>query len=246
MKRDAFHDNGGSRSSIAAPVPPKGSSIVVLTDLDGTLLDHDTYDWHAAQSALDLCRLRNIPVVLVSSKTRAEMDVLRRTLALADPFISENGGGIFFPGEMAESPPQQAQPERGLWKWTLGSPYGDVVSALKRIRKRLKWKIAGFADMSVDEISTHTGLDRASARLAAMREPFRWEGASATFTEKATRAGPSMNCWPGTVAGAGILYPSVWGTAPTISPCSNGWTFRSLSVQPRNTPTWGKGSLEFE
>ena len=170
MKRDAFHDNGGSRSSIAAPVPPKGASIVVLTDLDGTLLDHDTYDWHAAQSALDLCRLRNIPVVLVSSKTRAEMDVLRRTLALAAPFISENGGGIFFPGEMAESPPQQARPERGLWKWTLGSPYGDVVSALKRIRKRLKWKIAGFADMSVDEISTHTGLDRASARLAAMRE----------------------------------------------------------------------------
>ena len=170
MKKDAFHDNGGSQSSIAAPRPSNGSFVVVLTDLDGTLLDHDTYEWKAAQSALDACRSRDVPVVLVSSKTRAEMDVVRRDLALSAPFVSENGGGVFFPRKIAYSPPEQAQLESDLWKWTLGSPYEDVVSALKRIRKRLHWKITGFADMSVDEICKHTGLDRASARLAAKRE----------------------------------------------------------------------------
>jgi len=70
---------------------------LIFTDLDGTLLDHDTYGWEEALPALDLCRRLGVPVILVSSKTRAEMDVLQNRLGLSAPFISENGGGIFFP-----------------------------------------------------------------------------------------------------------------------------------------------------
>ena len=70
---------------------------VVFTDLDGTLLDHDTYGWEEARPALERCKRLFIPIVLVSSKTRAEMDHLRVKLSISSPFISENGGGIFFP-----------------------------------------------------------------------------------------------------------------------------------------------------
>ncbi len=144
--------------------------IVVFTDLDGTLLDHDTYGWEEALPALDLCKKLFIPIVLVSSKTRAEMDPLRFKLSINAPFISENGGGVFFPGDTTEVPPPDAFLDGDLWKWSLGLPYADLIRELDGIRNELGWDIKGFSDMKVDDISDLTGLDRGSARLAAMRE----------------------------------------------------------------------------
>ncbi len=69
---------------------------IIFTDLDGTLLDHDTYAWKEAEPALDLCKTLKVPVILASSKTRAEMETIRREMSISDPFIAENGGGIFF------------------------------------------------------------------------------------------------------------------------------------------------------
>ena len=40
---------------------------------------------------------RGIPLILVSSKTRDEIEVIRQALVNHAPFIVENGGGIFFP-----------------------------------------------------------------------------------------------------------------------------------------------------
>ena len=143
---------------------------MVFTDLDGTLLDHDTYRWDEAEPALALCASRDVPVILVSSKTRAEINVLRRELGLASPFISENGGGIFFPPESVIQVPPDALLDDDLFKWSLGSSYRDVVAALQEIRDELRWDIRGFADMTVDEISRLTGLEPEKASLAARRE----------------------------------------------------------------------------
>ncbi len=149
-----------------APVP----CVVIFTDLDGTLLDHDTYGWEEAKPALNLCKALKVPLILVSSKTRAEMDVLRHELALTSPFISENGGGIFFPEEGSHPVPPDGVVEDGLWKWSLGLPYQSLVKALREIRDELGWKIRGFSDMSPEEISDLTGLDLESSRLASLRE----------------------------------------------------------------------------
>ncbi|MCD6296256.1 MAG: HAD-IIB family hydrolase [Deltaproteobacteria bacterium] len=144
--------------------------IVVFTDLDGTLLDHDTYGWDEALPALGRCKRFFIPIVLVSSKTRAEMDQLRRKLSISAPFISENGGGIFFPCDTIKEPPPDALLDGDLWKWSLGLPYAHLIRGLNEIRDELGWDIKGFSDMSIDDISDLTGLDKKSARLAAMRE----------------------------------------------------------------------------
>lgn len=45
---------------------------LIFTDLDGTLLDHDTYGYGEAREALDYIKRRRIPLILCSSKTRAE------------------------------------------------------------------------------------------------------------------------------------------------------------------------------
>jgi len=143
---------------------------LIFTDLDGTLLDHVTYEWKEALPALNRCKESHIPVILVSSKTRAEIDLLRRKLSLSAPFISENGGGIFFPGKTFEEPPQGASFDKGLWRWSLGLPYGQLVKGIREIREELGWSIKGFSDMSADEISRLTGLDEETSKLAAQRE----------------------------------------------------------------------------
>ncbi|MGD9319222.1 MAG: HAD-IIB family hydrolase [Desulfobacteraceae bacterium] len=144
--------------------------VVIFTDLDGTLLDHDSYEWKEAKPALNLCKQLQVPLILVSSKTRAEMDVLRHELGLTSPFISENGGGIFFPEEGSHPVPPDAVLQDCLWKWSLGWPYDLLIKSLREIRDELGWKIRGFSDMSLEEISDLTGLDLESSRLASLRE----------------------------------------------------------------------------
>jgi mannosyl-3-phosphoglycerate phosphatase len=144
--------------------------ILIFTDLDGTLLDHVTYEWKEALPALNRCKESHIPVILVSSKTRAEIDLLRRKLSLSAPFISENGGGIFFPDNTFEEPPQGAFFDRGFWIFSLGIPYVQLVKGIAEIREELGWDIKGFSDMSSHEISRLTGLDEETSKLAAQRE----------------------------------------------------------------------------
>ena len=151
------------------------SFYLIFTDLDGTLLDHDTYSWKEAEPAFDLCKRLRVPVILVSSKTSSEIDLIRRRLSLSYPFISENGGGIFFPEEIIKSLPDGILPEKGLWKWPLGIAYDHLIGVLRQIRNELGWNIRGFSDMTIEEISSLTGLDYDSSCLAANRdfdEPF--------------------------------------------------------------------------
>jgi len=147
-----------------------GPRPIIFTDLDGTLLDHQTYAWKKALPALNLCKRLEIPVVLVSSKTRAEMDKIRRNLSLEAPFISENGGGIFFPKKTAFDPPAGSSLDGDLWKLSLGLAYDLLVEGLKEIRNELGLNIKGFSDMSIREISQVTGLGLEDCESAAMRE----------------------------------------------------------------------------
>ncbi|HHU7986588.1 TPA: HAD-IIB family hydrolase, partial [Escherichia coli] len=47
--------------------------LLVFSDLDGTLLDSHSYDWQPAAPWLSRLHEANIPVILCSSKTSAEM-----------------------------------------------------------------------------------------------------------------------------------------------------------------------------
>ena len=167
------------------------TTIIIFTDLDGTLLDHNSYEWEEAKPALDICKLNHVPVIPVSSKTRAEMDILIHKLGLSSPFISENGGGIFFPKKEADRLPPGTFFAVNLWKCSLGVPYELLVTALGEIREELGWDIQGFSEMNAKEISHLTGLDPDSARLAAMREydePFIVKGRKKVDTDTLSEA----------------------------------------------------------
>ena len=163
--------------------------IVIFTDLDGTLLHPKTYSFDAALPALNLIEEKKIPLILCSSKTRAEIEGCKKRLGNYQPFISENGGGIFIPeGYFSKNLSQLSfykGGERGFFKRldgqhviVLGKPYEEIRQAFSDLRERLKIKVKGFGDMSAEDIAELTGLSFEEALLARMRdfsEPFIFE-----------------------------------------------------------------------
>ena len=45
---------------------------VIFTDLDGSMLDAETYSFQAARPALQKLKKKQVPIILCTSKTRAE------------------------------------------------------------------------------------------------------------------------------------------------------------------------------
>lgn len=153
------------------------SKTIIVSDLDGTLLDSSSYSFKAALPALARVRELGIPVILCSSKTRAEIEVCRHRLNNDHPFIVENGGGIFIPEGYFSDPPE-AERLDGYSLISLGTPYSKVLNSFAELRRRLPVKVRGFSDMSADEVAKLTGLSPAEARLAKQRdfdEPFVFE-----------------------------------------------------------------------
>lgn len=143
---------------------------VIFTDLDGTLLDHDSYSWRAAEPALRQLRARGIPVVLCTSKTRAEVLPLREELRLRDPFVAENGGAVYIPRNHFPFALPTARVEAGFQVLELGQRYQKLVRALDEAAKTSGVQVRGFNHMSEREVAQVCGLKRPAARLARRRE----------------------------------------------------------------------------
>jgi mannosyl-3-phosphoglycerate phosphatase len=138
-------------------------NLVVFTDLDGTLLDHDSYQWTAARPALERLALLKIPIVLASSKTAAEVRRLQRAMSLTHhPAIVENGAGVI-----------------GLRDGTEPSTYTSLRAALAALPNDLCAMFRGFGDMDATEVVGLTGLALDAAKDAKARdfsEPGIWSG----------------------------------------------------------------------
>ncbi|NWG01833.1 MAG: HAD-IIB family hydrolase [Syntrophaceae bacterium] len=152
---------------------------VIFTDLDGTLLDRNTYTFEPAQSALQRIRQKDIPLVLTSSKTRAEIEGYRSKLENSHPFISENGGAVFIPkGYFSFRFPYDRETDH-FFVLELGVFYPRIIDVLASIKKETGISIKGFSDLTEKEISSICGLDLKEAGYAKKREydePFFLEG----------------------------------------------------------------------
>ena len=72
----------------------ENSSVWVVSDVDGTLMDH-SYDLSPARETIKKLQKLFIPVILCTSKTASEVKVIRKELNLKDPYIVENGAAIY-------------------------------------------------------------------------------------------------------------------------------------------------------
>ena len=151
--------------------------LIIFSDLDGTLLDHDDYRWQAAGPALGRLKDAGIPLVLNSSKTMPEIRALREELGNIDPFIVENGAAVIIPAHALGNAEEEVV--------NFGATRDRVLEVLG-VQRRRGARFKGFNDMSADELAAETGLDPAAAGRAKERlgtEPLIWQGTEEELAE---------------------------------------------------------------
>ncbi|MCI0511571.1 mannosyl-3-phosphoglycerate phosphatase [Chromohalobacter marismortui] len=153
---------------------------LVFTDLDGTLLDHDSYTWQPAAAWLSRLAEADVTVIPTTSKTREELLSLRDELGLtATPFIAENGAVIGLPArwQHARLDRDPSAPD-GLIVKTPSLDIGFIRRRLAVLRERLDVRFRGMGDLSLDTVCELTALSADKARQALAREgsePLLWD-----------------------------------------------------------------------
>jgi len=138
----------------------ENSSVWVVSDVDGTLMDH-SYDLSPAKETIKKLQKLSIPVILCTSKTASEVKVIRKDLDLTDPYIVENGAAIY--GE-------SLQKVNG--KIILGKKYETLEEILNLISKEIDFfnkNNITFVKLSDSILRTSTASINASSILNQWR-----------------------------------------------------------------------------
>ncbi|MEN9328351.1 MAG: hypothetical protein RI947_1159 [Candidatus Parcubacteria bacterium] len=152
-------------------------NIAIYTDLDGTLLDeHGSIE--SVKSSIEIIKQAQLPLIFVTSKTYAEIEVLHTHLGMWGrmPFIVENGGAIYIPSSLfdakmvSQSTGYKPTIDEHFLKITLGESYNTVRTALFQAAAKAGYNVKGIGDMSVDEFASYTGLSHDLAARAKQRE----------------------------------------------------------------------------
>lgn len=125
----------------------------VFTDLDGTFLDHHSYDCEAAIPVVRKLASAGIPVFSVSSKTLAEQKALFDSQGLFDGYVAENGGVVWYRDTLH----------------VLGPTQLEIAQARDAIEQMLGHEVPSFRIQYIEQVIQATGLDRESAALACQR-----------------------------------------------------------------------------
>lgn len=169
-------------------MPTSDDPLIIISDLDGTLLDHYTHQWTPAQAWLTRLNEYQIPVVLCSSKTAAEIIALQREFALEGlPFIAENGAVIGLDTRWSGHPDYP--------RLVTGTGHDAILPILHNLRNEKGYKFTGISDVDEHTFAEWSGLTPKMATMAKQQEASEtliWRDDDeklASFTEELARAG---------------------------------------------------------
>lgn len=143
---------------------------IFFTDLDGTLLDHHSYDYSPARPALNQLKQEHVPLILSTSKTAAEIIPFRLEIDNQDPFIVENGGGIFIPEGYFSSIPIETRKVGRFLSISHAPSYNQLQASLALLADQHNLKVESFAEMTPSRLSEISGLSEDHAQLSLQRE----------------------------------------------------------------------------
>jgi mannosyl-3-phosphoglycerate phosphatase len=158
------------RNAPAEPAVSSARRLVVVTDIDDSLLEPGALALPSERAALDFLSVRGIPLVINSSRTHAEIERIQETLRLLTPSISEHGSALFIPPGSFPSIPDRAARAVGGHVIEFGRPYHEVVDAVRAASRELGMEIVGFADLTIEDAARELGVTDVEAQLAKLRE----------------------------------------------------------------------------
>lgn len=144
--------------------------LIIFTDLNDTLLDRN-YDFSAARPALEKIWEYEIPLIITTSKTRAQAEIYRSRLNITHPLIVENGAAVYFP---LGSFPTGRLPAGSInvddeFVFELSRKVDFLVPQLKSAAEETGAEIEMIFDMPTEKIMDLTGMSEAESELARKR-----------------------------------------------------------------------------
>ena len=144
---------------------------LIFTDMDGTLLDHNTYSFAAAEPTLKKLEGANIPVIPTTSKTFVELLALHQTLSLNGPFIVENGAAAYIPHGFFKKKPAGTVWQDGFWCKSFTSSKMYWLKLLEKVKPDFQDEFTHFSEMTIEDI-----CDATRAAQRQFGEPVLWKG----------------------------------------------------------------------
>jgi mannosyl-3-phosphoglycerate phosphatase len=157
----------------------RSEKVLIFSDLDGTLLDHYTYQANDAFDTISKLKVADIPIILNTSKTRAELANIQAELALDTPFIIENGAAVFIPKTTFSKQPADTTEVDHYWVKSFASSRKYWLELLETVCADFKHLYQGFSTLTVEQLTELTGLSPEKAAQAKKRqygEPIHWLG----------------------------------------------------------------------
>ena len=150
--------------------------ILIFTDLDGTLLDRDTFKFDKIFNYIKELISKDISIIPTSSKTKKEIESFNKELDENLPFVTENGAAIYNLNLINASLPE---------KITLSREISEISEIFeKKISSKLRSKCKFLKKLNLDKQSKILGLSKKRIVYAINREytmPLVFEG---TKTDK--------------------------------------------------------------
>lgn len=144
------------------------TTLLIFTDLDGTLLDHHTYSFKPALATLQSLKTFSIPCVINTSKTFVELMSLRQELNHQDAFIVENGSAVYIPKHLRLFVDETLEDCGDYWRKSFGPKRDELIQLTND--KQEKYTFKRFSEMTWQELVSITGLTEENAKQAMQRE----------------------------------------------------------------------------
>jgi len=157
-------------------------NIIIFSDLDGCLLDHNDYSFAAAKPLLEELKQHGIPLIINSSKTQMEIEPIQQEMNIDLPFIIENGAAIFFNSRVNNKPfniNHETLEKIAYYQIKKFAMFREtLLSITNGIKGKYKFLYKGFSDMTSAQIAELTQLSTDDAFAASQRyfsEPVLWQ-----------------------------------------------------------------------
>ena len=148
--------------------------VLIFTDLDGSLLDRDTFKFDKISKYIKDLISKNISIIPNSSKTKKEIESFNKELDEDLPFIVENGAGIYNLNLINSSFPE---------KISLSREINEILDIFNnKISKKYKSKCKFIKNLKSDKQLQIFGLPKEKIKLAINREytiPLLFDGSKA-------------------------------------------------------------------
>lgn len=124
----------------------------------------------AASEALLEIERRNVPLILSTRGTRAQLEALRRKIEHGHPFITEAGGGLFIPDGYFALRLEGAKRAGRYLCVPFGRSAEEAGAAVEDIAREAGAEVVRYTEMTAREIARNTGMPERDAQASRERE----------------------------------------------------------------------------